>query len=397
MMNITELHQKNTPKIVRILNGVLNGCEFIIESSRVLVIVDSSYANDELSSLDELPSDTIFLPTNSKGINFEVLFDEQNEDELTVRELSSKGGFERKNKYNNIIEVGDVVFAVKHNDNEWSPLVLNLQIEERKKKKPGLSLLRKNYIVIFTLMTATFLALIVVSMNIYNSEQNYMRRISGILANRELLFSEGRDHKLYVIAPDHHKAIWANQVIERGDFSTSRVKVISPEYEAQRIYRWLADKYPDIQYFRLQLGHSLVPILLISKERTVLSIEQNEKLKEDMMRYIPYAKDIDIKSVSDQLLVMHADEGLGSLGVKYTKTKVGNFYSYQINGELNDSEIIRLKYFLNEFYRQWGTEFIVFNVSLEKDELRNKTYLTGGDELNYIKTTPKMWTFSKTE
>ncbi len=76
---------------------------------------------------------------------------------------------------------------------------------------------------------------------------------------------------------------------------------------------------------------------------------------------MPYIKDIKVVEIDDKQLVLEAEQGLRSLGIKYSKKHVGDYYSYNINGELNDSEILRLKYFINEFYRQWGREYVIFN------------------------------------
>lgn len=388
------LQQEPSSRTLRLLNGVLNGCEFKIDSSRVLVIVSDISQTNNLSPLDDLPTDTIFLPVNEGGINFELVFDSEdtNENSILIRELNESGAYEKYVSYNNVIQVGELFFAVKRASEEWSDVVLNAKKLSKKEKRQLISTAGKHYILVYFAITTLFLVLIAFCMHIYNSETHYMRRLSELLQNRELIFTEGRDHILYVVAKDENRAIWANQVIERGDFSKSRVKVISPNDEIQRIYLWLGDNYPKLQYFRIQLGRSLVPILLVSWQRTKLTKGQLESMRVRLMELLPYVNNINIVLVDDNDLIQEAEQSLQSLGVQYVKESNDNYISYNITGELTDSELLRLKLFINNFYRQWGTEFIIFNVSLQSDPLKDKSYLTG--ENHFIKNSQNQWTFT---
>lgn len=385
-----ELHTLKTSRTLRLLNGVLNGCEFTIESSRAMVIACNSLPGESLATLNDLPADTIFLPINEHGVNFELVFDDNSE--FLIRELNESSTFERSGKYNAIMEVGELQFALKKSDEEWDESILQIKSSKIIKKNSFLSPKKKHYIVVYVTVATLLMGVLTISVNVYNNESNYMRRLSQILANRELLFSDGRDHILYVIAKNHRKAIWANQVVERGDFSTARVKIISPEHEIERVNLWLADNYPDLQYFRMQLGDSLIPILLLSRQRNILTEEEKEHLRKRLMNYLPYAKYLSIIEVDDFQLVKDAEQGLSSLGVKYNINKSGNHYSYNIKGELSDTQFIKVKYFINEFYRKWGGNFIVFNVSLGTDSLKNKSFSTG--DVSFIKNSSIDWDFS---
>lgn len=381
-------------KTLRILNGSLKGCEFSISASRTLVITSNQSLNEKLLPINELPTDTIFLPLYEKSSNFEIYIRE--EDKFIIRELAENGTTERECQYNKIISVGEILFAIKDVNVEWTDDVLNvkkLQDTEGKKKIQFLSPVKKHYMIVYLIITTLMLTLISAGISLYTSESNYMRRLNQILTNRDLIFSEGRDHKLYILAQDNRKAIWANQVVERGDFSSSRVRVISPDYEIQRVYSWLTDNFPALKYFRLQLGRSLIPTLMISKQRSTLSEQEMNDLKKRIMEYMPYIEDIKIVEVDDEQLVNEAEQGLQSLGIKYEKKHTGDYYSFNINGELNDSEILRLKQFINEFHKQWGKEYIIFNVALKSDLLKDQSYTTG--DMNYIKKSGSDWYFIK--
>lgn len=390
------LQTSNLNKItLRLLSGVLNGCEFALEATRILVIVNNTCSNDMFQSLDEIPADTLFLPVNLEGNNFEILFAEGNSKEFLIRELSEKGIFESKGIMNTVLTVGDIVFALKESGDDWSKNILKSEHNNNILKKRKLSATNSHYLFVFILVTTFMFSVFLVSVTAYNNESNYMHRLNSILPSKELIFIEGRDHILYIVAQDRRNAVWANQVVERGDFSKSRVKVIDPEKESKRVYLWLGDNFPKVQYFRLQLGRSLEPILLISEKRSNLTQEEKTNLRNGLMKFMPYIRNIKILNVEDSALINEAEEGLKTLSVNYQKKNYGNKYSFNINGELNDSEILRLKFFINEFYRQWGAEFIVFNVALQTEPFKNKSYATG--VTNYVKTRHNEWYFIEKE
>lgn len=390
------LQTSNLKKMtLRLLSGVLNGCEFALEATRILVIVNNTGSNDKLLSLDDITADTLFLPVNLEGNNFEILLSDENKDELLIRELSEKGAVETKGFMNTVLTVGNIAFAVKETDDAWSKEVLNSGNNNNSIKKNKLLFTSRSFLFVYILVTTLMFGVLLISVTIYNNESNYIRRLNSMLPSKELIFTEGRDHTLYILAQDRRNAVWANQVVERGDFSKSRVRVINPETESKRVYLWLGDNFPKVQYFRIQLGRSLEPILLISEKRSNLSKEEKNNLRKGLMELMPYISSIKILNVEDSVLINEAEEGLKTLSVNYQKRNYGQKYSFNINGELNDSEILRLKYFINEFYRQWGSEFVVFNVALQTDPFKYNSYSSGAT--NYVKTSPNEWYFFEKE
>lgn len=396
MTDTTMMEQRvSEPMVLRLLNGMLNGCEFALKTERVLVIVSGSTDSELLSATEGLPDDTIFLPFSENGVNFEIECYIDSDDTVRIRELYGDNTLENKVSLNKVVDVSGTRFALKRAGDQWSAEVLNAKNISTKSKKNIFHSLKNSFVKVYAIIVSMLLSLMFFGWMLYNSDSNYIRRLSTILDNKDLTFAEGRDKFIYILAEDHSRGIWVNQVIERGDYASHRIKVVNPEHESERIYKWLADNHPRIHYFKIQLNRKRIPKLLLSKERAALSSDQIEKVKSELLQIMPYTKSIDIIFISDKNIIDEAEQGLTSLGLTFDKLKNENYYSYNISGELTDNEISRLKNFINNFYQQWGKEFVVFNLGLEKDPLRNKSYSYG--ESTYVKTNDVQWSFNETK
>lgn len=394
MTDTTMMEQRvSEPLVLRLLNGMLNGCEFALKTERVLVVVSGSTDSELLSATEGLPADTIFLPFSENGVNFEIECFIDHEHRVLIRELYGDNTLETRVYLNTVIEVSGTRFALKRAGEEWSAEVLNAKNMTAKAKKNIFRSFKKSFVRVYVIVASMLLSFMFIGWMMYTSDSNYIRRLSTILDNKDLTFAEGRDKFIYILAEDHKRGIWVNQVIERGDYATHRIKVVNPEHEAERIYKWLADNHPKIHYFKIQLNRKRIPKLLLSKERATLSPAEVDRVKSELLHIMPYTKAIDIIFISDNSLIDEADQGLNSLGLSFTKLKNANYYSYNIAGELTDNEISRLKNFITAFYQQWGKEFVVFNLGLEKDPFRNKSYSYG--ESTYVKTNDVQWSFNE--
>ena len=63
-----------------------------------------------------------------------------------------------------------------------------------------------------------------------------------------------------------------------------------------------------------------------------------------------------------------------------------------IEGELNDGELVRIQSFIDDFYHQWGKQYIRFNVALKQNDLKDKSFSYG--DFNYTKSGPGNWIFT---
>nr|WP_241391626.1 PrgH/EprH family type III secretion apparatus protein [Yersinia frederiksenii]ULG19984.1 type III secretion system protein PrgH [Yersinia frederiksenii] len=384
------------PKVLRVLNGLLNGCEFIIDSERLLVVVGTDSVSASLESFVELPSDTIFIPQNENGINFEITLNQDDENQISLRELGGDEPTIRNISFNSRVQVGDVIFALREKDDKWESDILGLSIENPINGSKWTLSGRKKNVFIYVIVVFFFLIVSGTGYWFYNTVDSNMKRLNKTLANsnNELRLIQGNDRIVYVFTEDQRKAIWVNQVIERGDY-TNAVRVIYPEKETEHIYSWLNDHLPNLKYFRLQLDNVLIPRLMVSKQRSHLTDNQMAEMRTQLMSVMPYAKDVEILEINDNDLINQAEEELGSLGLDYKQKKTNDYISYSVGGELGDGELIRLQSFVDNFYHQWGREFIRFNISLENDNLKDKSFSYG--DYDYVKLGPGQWLFKNEE
>lgn len=123
------------PMVLRLLNGMLNGCEFALKTERVLVIVSGSTDSELLSATEGLPDDTIFLPFSENGVNFEIECYIDSDDTVRIRELYGDNTLENKVSLNKVVDVSGTRFALKRAGDQWSAEVLNAKNISTKSKK----------------------------------------------------------------------------------------------------------------------------------------------------------------------------------------------------------------------------------------------------------------------
>ncbi|HDL6960610.1 TPA: PrgH/EprH family type III secretion apparatus protein [Yersinia enterocolitica] len=383
-------------KVLRVLNGLLNGCEFVIDSERLLVIVGADSWTNPLEPFIELPDDTLFIPQNEDGINFEVIFSLDDEHTVQLRELRGEESILRNISLNCRVQVGDIIFALCQQGDIWESDVLRYPIENPISDTTNTCVEKKHTVFISIMVVAVLLMVSFAFYLFYDNIDNHIRRLNKVLVNNnnELRMIQGSDKVMYVFAEDQRKAIWVNQAIERGDH-TSAVKVIYPEKETERIYVWLNDHMPKLKYFRLQLDNALIPRLLVSQQRSQLTVGQIAEIRTQLMRLMPYVKNLEVVEINDNDLIGQAEEALEAIGLNFKRNKANDYISYSVGGELNDSELIRLQSFVDNFYHQWGKEFIRFNIALEDDYLKDKSFSYG--DYNYVKSGPGQWLFKNEE
>ena len=361
---------------IRLLSGPLNGCEYEIFNGRVLVIVGNDVSLGRSDSFSELPENTIVIPYGELTGSFEVIITTDPDLVVTIRELTAQEPEDRTLTLNQQIEVLGLKFAVKVKNEVWQysiPGIVENNITST--RQHFFRSTQFKYVTLFFLFAIIFIAFYIV--NASNDPQ--LRHIDKILVNKnrnyEILY--GRDHVIYINTNSLDEAVW----------------VINPDDESIRIFSWLADNFPDLQYFKLQLLDASNPRLTVSKQRNAITQQLIDNLIKGLLQTMPYASNISIAVLDDNVLESQAIETLSAIGLSYEKYKTANNVYFNIIGTLSDSELNKINNYVDEYYKQWGKQYVRFNVNLKNQDTNNSSFSYGDNR--FEKSQGSKWTFQE--
>lgn len=380
--------------IIRFLNGFLNGCEYKISAERLLVVCVPEAEFVPESPLTELPEDTLLIPKCGKGGNFELIVPSEPEALVVLRELDVDGAInERAIELNKKILVGDLCFAIKQKNDMWDAAIISQAVVVKKDSGIIGLIVTKNLCSIF-LTIGIFASIIIAIFIVLNSkEDRSIRKLNTLLAIEKMDYQllQGRDGVVYVITRDQKQAVWVSQIIDRGGGLHEVTRVIYPDSEALRTENWLSDNYSELKFFKISFDTPATPVVWISSSRTKKSKGELSTITRELLKIIPYANKIQLFYIDDSEPIEQAKAGLSALGFQYVNKQTSDYIGFTVNGELNDSELIRLQSFVQNFYRKWGRIYIKFNINLRNDKVESKSFRYG--DVQYAKSSDNEWFF----
>lgn len=377
--------------IIRLLNSSLRGCEFLLSPGRTLFVVGEHSDLVTNDQIPELPGDTLFIPLEKGGINFEVLFDEVQPEHILLRELA-EGEYqahERTVTFNQILHVGELLIALRPEYLSWSSEIVEYpKVETLQDVKPT-----KHYVPAL-LAIATVSVLFISGFLLRSNPQQQANELNMLLGNEHQRFQVllGRNKIFYIVAANDRDANWAQQVIARGDYSDP-AKVINPVLENERVTRWLADNYPSLAYYRLQMDDPRQPQLWISRQRSQLSEDNIQTLSINLMTVLPYADRINIVSMDDKAAVRQAEIELNRQALPFSRNDQADGVTFVIQGSLDDGELLRARLLVDNYYRQWGERYVQFAIELKDNWLKGHSFQYG--DQGYVKMSSGHWYFPK--
>ncbi|MBU4680525.1 PrgH/EprH family type III secretion apparatus protein [Cedecea davisae] len=384
--------------VVRLLNGMLRGCEFTLVSGKTLFIVTDEQAIRQQHNGTLLPDSTIYIPAKESGSNFEILVPEAEGEPVILREIQEHVVPDRIILSNEIISVGGQKLAWRELEGSFSDTVLFYSCEEsghadNMPSEPGSFPPKKQWwkllVVIgivgcvsfagYTYLTETERQITSVADFLNNSSENY-----------QIIY--GNDKVIYVLSDSDKSAQWAIQSMVRIP-QPYRTKVLTVEAEELRIGKWIESNWPQVKYHRVKLNDPKQPVLEISTERTKLSVAEKNTFTSALVKNIPYANSIAITQIADKNIKMLAADGLKKMALSFTEINNGNSVTFVIRGAIEDGELERLKEFITRYYQAWGGEYVQFALELKNDWLKGKSYKYGSG--GYVKLAPGHWYFPR--
>ncbi|MGC0152634.1 PrgH/EprH family type III secretion apparatus protein [Chromobacterium vaccinii] len=373
--------------VVRLLNSPLRGCEFLLPQGRTLFLVGPERTLDGGGGAPpELPADTLYVPLEYGGVNFEVIVDG---DQATIRELGPDDAEARVVDFSQALDVGALQLALRPRHQDWLPDALSApaQPEAGAAREP-----RRGW------WWLPALALVLAAAGgawwLWNSPQRQAAELSTLLGGNPQRFRvlDGRDGRFYVASADLRARAWAAQALLRSEYR-DKAQALDPGQENERIARWLADTRPGLAYYHLQLDDPRQPQLWISRQRAPLDARARQLLSLQLMGQLPYASQVDIVDIDDASAAQAAESGLSRQALPFSRSANPDSVTFVIEGALDDGELERARRFVDGYYRQWGGRYVQFAIELKDDWLKGKSFAYGSQ--GYVKMTAGHWYFPK--
>ena len=376
------------PCMLRILNGPLQGCEFPLGEGTTLFVVGAAEVLGDGARVASVPADTIFIPLEEGGCNFEVLADQATPDGVPLRLLDDSVEV-RHCVFQARMQLGGLQVALRPADQSWAPECL------APADSPCNAAAFRGWRVHWTRWIAGALALVVLvtavslwSMPGPSPETDIRALIAGASAPVQVL--RGRDEAVYVFVSSERDAGWSRQVLTRHARLNSEVLLL--DQERRRLEQLLVDHDPQLAWHFLDLKDPSVPRLLLSAQRNLLTPDKEAKLLDTLLAAAPYARDVVVQRQDDALLAAVAQAGLQRLALTFSRLEHEDAVAFAIEGNLQDAELAAARQYVERFYRQWGDRYVHFTVELKDDALKGKSFQTGPQ--GYVKTSPSSWHFS---
>ncbi|WHS62134.1 PrgH/EprH family type III secretion apparatus protein [Pseudomonas sp. G2-4] len=377
------------PCILRILNGPLQGCEFPLGEGTTLFLVGAVEVLGDGARAASVPTESIFVPLEEGGRNFEVLADQATANGLPLRLLGDSVEV-RHCAFQARLQIGSLQIALRPEHQPWAPECLGLAPETPSNATASVSSRAP-----WMRWGAAGLALIVLVtvMGLWAvpgpaPETDIRALITGASAEVQVL--PGRDHSVYVFVASERDAGWSQQVLTRHN--TLSGKVLMVDQERRRLEQVLIDHDPQLAWHFLDLKDPSTPRLLLSAQRNLLTPDKQEKLFDTLLAAAPYARDVVVQMQDDKLLADLAQGGLQRLALGFSRVEHADSVTFAVEGNLQDSELAAARQYVDSFYRQWGDRYVHFTVELKDDGLKGLSFQTGPQ--GYVKTSASSWHFS---
>ncbi|QJU42310.1 PrgH/EprH family type III secretion apparatus protein [Serratia marcescens] len=386
------------PIIIRFLNSGLKDCEFSLTHGVTHFFVSDLETISQQPLKKNSHQEAIFVPMSAGGADFDVIvMDGCSEIECSrvmLKEADKPAIDVFHSVSNQIIRVGELALAIRKQGETWhDDVVYYTESTDKGNFGPrGIidsKSLKKAICVLLALSVLFFFIFF-----FFNNQKSKVYDVSSILGDKQsdYRFVRGSDSITYVLSLNNADQKWAEQAFVRTP-PPSVVKVLDIVAEEERLSRWLTAYWPSVKLLRIKLAEPKNFLLTLSKERGELAPHQREALIVAIKKYLPYIEAVNFNILSDQLLESYAEQGLKKIAVPYNKVHHQESVTFLIQGSINDSQLERVKSFVQDFEARWGVRYVQFVIELKKDWLQGKSFKYGSE--GYVKVSPSHWYFPK--
>lgn len=375
--------------VIRFINTRLVGCEYVIRDDRTTYIVADRHTIESEQKRGSDPA-VLYVLDDSITTRFDIVY---SAGMSLPRLISDK--IEKTLNFNQRIDVGGVQFALRSEDSEWQALDEDQSIEEAHASHamPSEAKPRALWIKI-PLMSVLMLVIIVGGiLALYQRDDSSVADLNQALGGKPHQFNTfiGRDNQLYIFAQEAQSSRWAWQSLIKNNFD-KKATVLSAKTAEENILREIAARWPLIKLHALRFDDPSRPEIILSQERTTLpEPTQLNSLVSELITLFPWAHTFSFSYISDDNVAGSAEQGLLGIVPYFIKRINADSVTFTVRGELNDGELNAIKEFIDAFRSKWRGEYVQFDIELEADRFKGKSYLYGNE--SFVKVTSEQWYF----
>ena len=417
-MNTVDTRAKYEPVDLRILFGPLFGVDITLPESETFFCVGAILAdnlqNSELHgrTAEHVLSraiNTLYIPSQIDPINFRLRLARKIPDidkksitvDYEVDFVCADGSETRSGSFNSVFRFGDIAFALKHRDEEWSRLVTAyvpvhaLETTRPLTTQAGTSPTTRTRRGTRRLAAKIGIALVtsggLAGLAYWQIERHLgTQRVANVdnaqaRGQRDNAILARADGGIHVLAASRDGAGWDRQALSKVALPAP-VQVAAVMAERQRLERVLDTA--GIDFITVRLDTPARPVLVLNGAPSRLA---DDIAVRALRLAAPYAREVEVISSDLRNVEQQARNALNRAGVRYRRLAQSNGATFEGAGALGDEDLATLRNLIASFSREWGTRRIDFKVSLRTDWLKGKPYWQGNN--GYVLIDHASWYF----
>jgi type III secretion system protein len=389
----------DSPKIiVRILKGILRGCDFTLMPGETSFFIGDEETISQHQKYNHNRIELIYIPTEKADASCRFAINASFTDDAPAILLIEGEGVEQNRIdlcFNQIVDVGGISLSIRPFDEKFDDSKLYYpEVKVKKANKTDIKSAASHGKAKYLLPVAILLAGCALTYGIMNNEGKRIASITSVIDLNASAYTllHGRDGAYYVMTSSEADANWISQTLIRRNVPYD-VRVVTVRQENDRATEFFKVSLPTVRFHRILFTDSGDVTVELSQERNRLNESEKKAIIRKLRDHIPYVADVKLNFISDYVVSNIAEEDLKKIFVEYTRVKNEDSITFVLTGSINDAELERIKLFINDYYRRWGGEYVTFALELKDDWLRGKSFKYG--ERGYIKLSPGHWYFPK--
>ncbi|MGO2304732.1 MAG: PrgH/EprH family type III secretion apparatus protein [Providencia sp.] len=393
----------NRACIIKIASGPMNGQELMINTDMNLIIINKDI--DYRTDINDEGFTTYYIPSDGSACEFSIITDENNPNEGIAIRLNDNGLSTDIPVILQQLLLADIFpIAIKMQDSTWdSPQnititensLLDFKPEEKQSKVQKTSFFNKQTMLVFFFTLLSLFVLFVTFQYIpaqtAENTQKKTKMLEQILQGNHdsIIVTQGIKNESLILVKTQRDSDWSMQQLVKAKYNEKFSIKIMSKFESE-IEEKLIDTIPDI--LKIELNNPCQPIIRSISNNHLINDEKN--IEKILSSYFNCKTKINLKTITFDELLKKAELGLTESNVQWRKITKDNKVIFIVKDSLNDKQTISLINFTNSFYKKWGGHHIQFSVSLVKNELVGKSFVTNAN--GYILLGNNHWFFNST-